>query len=276
MKILVPTDFSDSANQALEYAAEIARATQSQLTLLHVYSGQAHLSSKIQIVERLNLICQTTNTEYEPVVCIPMTRAGDVVDEILAEADDIGVDLIVMGTKGATNLGRLFFGSNTASVIEKATCPVLSVPGTHTFNKPQKMLFSTNFSREELNAAVQFVSLAKVFGATVIIAHVSVEHEREEVDASLVRVFANDLSQTTNYDKIVTRIASDNTVSLGLDSLIAETGADIIALSTRRRGILEKMYNPSITKKYSLQADIPLMAFRADGDADRPGTILSV
>ena len=274
MKILVPTDFSESANQALEYGAEIAKATQSQLTLLHVYSGQAQLSSKLDTVQALAVICQTISAEYDSIACVPVTRAGEVVDEILAEADDIGADFIVMATNGATNLGRLVFGSNTASVIEKAKCPVLSVPGTHTFRKPEKMLFATTFAREEMHAAIKFTGLGKVFDATVIIAHVSLDHEREEVEASMSQTFANELEQKTNYNKIVTRNASENTVTLGLDTLIIETGADIIALSTRRRSIFEKMYNPSITRKYSLQADIPLMAFHADLKSDASESVL--
>lgn len=268
MKILVPTDFSESANRALEYAAEIARVTHSQLTLLHVYSGQAQLSGKIDVEESLAVICQTVSAECGSIACVPVTRIGEVVTEILEEADDIGANLIVMGTKGATNLGRLVFGSNTASVIEKAKCPVLSVPGTHTFRKPKKMLFATTLAREEMHAAVKFVGLGKAFDATVVVAHVSLELEREEVDTSMAHAFADELSQKTKYDKIVTRNASENTVSLGIDTLIHETGADLIALSTRRRGIFEKMYNPSITRKYSLEADIPLLAFHADLKSD--------
>src|SRR5690606_24929182 len=115
--------------------------------------------------------------------------------------------------------------------------------------KPVKMLFSTNFTRDDLKAAGGFVRLAKAFQATVIIAHVSVEHEREELETSMIEIFTNEVMQMTNYKKIVSKVVSENTIGMGLDALIAETGADMIALSTRRRGVFEKLYNPSLTKK---------------------------
>ena len=61
---------------------------------------------------------------------------------------------------------------------------------------------------------------------------------------------------------------SDNTVSMGLDAIITETNADIIALSMRKRGIFEQFYNPSITKKFSSHGTIPLLAFHGVDDTE--------
>jgi nucleotide-binding universal stress UspA family protein len=265
MTILVPTDFSDNANHAIEYAVEFAKAMDSQLILLHMLSETHATRQEIENATDQLLIIQNTLTEEFPhVKCRVYVEVGGVVEGILEAAGKNNVDLIVMGTQGATNLGRLFFGSNTALIIEKAHCTVLSIPGNYTFRKPEKMLFSTNFSREDLKAAVQFVLLAKAFDATVIIAHVSTEHEREDVERSLAHIFTQEIAEITDYDKITCKVSSDNTISMGLDTLISETGSDVIALSTRRRKLLEKVFNPSITKKYSLQADIPLLAYHHD------------
>lgn len=265
MTILVPTDFSENANQAIEYAVEICRATRSGLVLLHVCTEHPYaIREHLQAEEKLSVLCKAISDEYVEISCEASIATGQVVDEILLRAEQTNAGLIVMGTQGATNLGKLFFGSNTASVIEKATCTVLSVPGNFNFRKPVKMLFSTNFTRDDLKAAVDFVNFAKAFQAAVIIAHVSVEHEREELETSMIEIFASEVAHLTDYKKISSKVVSENTIGMGLDALIAETGADIIALSTRRRGIFEKLYNPSLTKKLSLQANIPLLAFHSE------------
>lgn len=262
MTILVPTDFSENANQAIEYAVEICRMTGSQLVLLHVgHENESAVGERLMAIERLSVLSKAITDECPGLASSVEVAAGEVVSEIVLHAEKIGADLIVMGTQGASNLGKLLFGSNTASVIERATCAVLSVPANSPFKRPAKMLFSTNFTREELKVAADFVNLAKAFEASVIIARVSVEPHREESETSMVETFANEVIKLTEYKQVTWKIISENTIGMGLDSLIAETGADMIALSTRRRGLLEKLYNPSLTKKLSLQANIPLFAF---------------
>jgi nucleotide-binding universal stress UspA family protein len=262
MMLLVPSDFSENANNAVEYALEIAGATNGRVVLLHVLHDPQHLASeREEAAEKLRVVCDAIRTEFPTVTCEIEIRPGNVVKEILHTAEEKRVGMIVMGTKGATNLGRLFFGSNTASVIENATCPVLSIPGNYTFRKPEKMLFSTNFTREDVKGAVQLVMLAKAFGAGVVIAHVMVEHEREEIETSMIQIFSREVAHLTDYENITYKALSDNTVSMGLDSLMSETNADLIALFTRKRSLFEKLYNPSITQKYSLLASIPLLAF---------------
>lgn len=264
MTILVPTDFSENANQAIEYAGEICRVTGSQLVLLHVgHENASAVGERLEAVERLSVLSKAITDECPGLAISVDVAAGEVVREIVHHAEKIEADLIVMGTQGASNLGKLLFGSNTASVIERATCAVLSVPANSTFKRPAKMLFSTNFTGEELKVAGDFVNLAKAFGASVIIAHVSVDPPREELDTSTIEKFVSEVIKTTNYNLITSKVISENTIGMGLDALIAETGADMIALSTRRRGLFEKLYNPSLTKKLSLQANIPLFAFPA-------------
>ena len=80
----------------------------------------------------------------------------------------------------------------------------------------------------------------------------------------MIEIFANEVAHLTGYKKLSSKVVSENTIGMGMDALIAETGADMIALSTRRRGTFEKLFNPSLTKKLSLQATIPLFAFHTE------------
>lgn len=261
--ILVPTDFSAFANNAVEYAVEIARAWNSHLIILHVLPYEIHPGSRtfIEADSKLKATCQAITDEFPALTCTAELVHGDRVLSILEAAREKRPDLIVMGTKGTTVLENLFFGSNTAAVIEKSECPVLSVPHATPFTSLSKLLFATNFQHEDIKGAVQLVMLAKRFQASVIITHVTTVDERQEVDESMLKMFSRELASLTDYPNISYKILNDNTVSMGLDSMIAETGANLIAFSTRKRGLLEKLYNPSLTKKFSSHASIPLLAF---------------
>src|SRR5690606_32919564 len=151
-----------------------------------------------------------------------------------------------MGTFGANKIGNMLFGSNTALVIEKSSCPVLSVPFSVPFRVPYKMLFATNFSYNDLKGAVQLAAIARAFDASMIIAHIMIDDAARHHEDGLIDKFSREVKLLTDYPKISYRLISDNTVSMGLDAVIAETQADMIALSMRKRGIFEQFYNPSI------------------------------
>jgi nucleotide-binding universal stress UspA family protein len=135
-KILHPTDFSDSAKPAFELACALARDYRATLVLVHVvppthvfapdgiavpfpiqdeYDAQATLA-------RMHPADPEVTVEYH-------VRDGDPIAQILKIATDDAIDVIVMGTHGASGLTRLLVGSVAESVMRKAPCPVLTVRG---------------------------------------------------------------------------------------------------------------------------------------------------
>jgi universal stress protein A len=156
--ILVPTDFSPAAQRALEYAVEEAMLHQARLTLLHVL--QHHPTTAVYYVkdapqggtgyaefgEKLPAFPasppQTVRQDYEEEALVqlhdrrpaPLTgvweaqvTVGDPAEEIVAMADALDVDLIVMSTHGRTGLSHLLLGSVAEKVVRHAPCPVLTV-----------------------------------------------------------------------------------------------------------------------------------------------------
>ena len=262
MTILVPVDFSENSGNAIEYAAEIARTMTGKIIALHVMDvGDGDDDTDVTIRKKLKSICQTVQAEYPEVHCSAEVAYGNIVDEIVALAELRVADLIVMGTEGVTSLGKLVFGSNTSLVIEKTDCTVLSIPSQSRFKKPETILFATSFSRDDFHAATNCVEFARAYDSTVIIAHVLTQEAREEVEESMIDIFSNELKQKTSYEKIQRMLADENTVSMGLDALLHESNADMIAFSTRRRGAFEKFYNPSLTQKFAKHSVIPILAF---------------
>lgn len=282
--ILVPTDFSENATHALEYAVETANAIGAGVLLVYVYNPPASVHSSLQSViaedvgratkvfkDRLHTISETIMSEFPKVSCTYEVGVGDVVHEILAIATESKADLIVMGTQGASKVVNVLFGSNTAAVIEKSDCPVLCIPHNLTYQPPRKILFATNFSFHDIDGATLLVKLAKGFDASIIFGHVVVGAEETEEERKVILKFANEIKLLTGYDRISGKVISDANINTGLDALIEQNGVDMIALATRRRGLFEKFYNPSITKKFSYYTTVPLLAFHNPKDIEMTG-----
>lgn len=272
--ILFPTDFSSNANRALEYAVEIAVLTNATLHLLYVYTP---IVSKTNVVSalitdevedakkegrnKLDVIKKTIQEEFPSISCDVKVRAGETVEEILDVAKDIQTDIIIMGTRGVSNITKMLFGSNTAAIIEQASCPVLAVPSNITYRPPKRILFATNYSDSDLDGVKTLAPIAEGFKSEIIIGHVDTSIDEDSDETVVMENFLNEVRTITSYPKIDFRILNDHNVSMGLDKMIEEDAIDIFALTTHKRTWIEKIVNPSLTKKISEHISIPLLAF---------------
>ncbi|MBK8292810.1 MAG: universal stress protein [Flammeovirgaceae bacterium] len=273
-RILIPTDFSTNANNALEYAAEISSLAGAAITLLHVYTPAVSSNSVISALltdevmdakkdalTKLGVLQNTLETEFPGINCKTEVAVGEAVKEILTIARTHEIELIIMGTLGATNLTRTLFGSNTASVIERSDCPVLCIPAGCTFQAPERILFATNFSYDDIQGILKLIPLANAFKSEVVVGHINTSTDENSEDASMDK-FVAEVKLATGYERISQKIVSDHNVSMGLDLIVQESNIDLLALATHRRNFFEKFYNPSLTKKISLYTKIPIAVFQ--------------
>lgn len=149
-KILLPTDFSDNSNQALDYASALAQKFDAEIHLLHVLQdlialipepgvalipGDFHEELKQSAEQSLKQVLGSDSASGLSVV--RATRDGTPFVEIIRYAKENDVDLIVMGTHGRSGLSHVLLGSVAERVVRKAPCPVLTVrQAGHQFVKP--------------------------------------------------------------------------------------------------------------------------------------------
>jgi universal stress protein A len=145
-KILCPTDFSDCAEHAMQYALAFAQAYQAELHLAHIVEPVAYggvegidvglLKDPTDFgTARLKEIAERARRQHAQVT--EHTATGAPFVEIIRLARELEVDLIVMGTHGRTGISHVLIGSCAERVVRKATCPVLTVKHpSHDFVMP--------------------------------------------------------------------------------------------------------------------------------------------
>jgi nucleotide-binding universal stress UspA family protein len=136
--ILVPTDLSEGAEQALDYACELARTLGAHIHLLHVIGiptlgvpelGLAVTTTVIDdmVLDSQDAIARLARTKCDAQVGQVLVRTGDARDVINQTAKELGIDLIVMGTHGRRGISRALLGSVAETVVRSAPCAVLTV-----------------------------------------------------------------------------------------------------------------------------------------------------
>ena len=176
--ILFATDFSTAAAHAVPYIKKIAKHYQSNLVALHV---------RPPVVNPMTMPATWKAQDEEHRKELPDTLAA-IPTEVLIEEGDIqscleatvkkhNIDLLVIGTRGRTGLGKLLLGSVAEEIFRTATCPVLTV-GPHSDSSRgargefREILYATDFSPESQRGAAYAVSLAQEFQARLILLHV--------------------------------------------------------------------------------------------------------
>lgn len=141
-KILCPTDFSDSSYEGIKAAGEMAYHFDSELILLHVVSPVPMIPNRLELTSFDVLLYEKelensskrtlqeiiNHLEWKELKARLIVMKGNAADEILRIAEEEGVHLIVIATRGRTGLDRIFFGSVAERVVRLAKCPVLTVP----------------------------------------------------------------------------------------------------------------------------------------------------
>lgn len=273
MKILIPTDFSANADHAIKYASMLGKAMNADLIFLHVYTPpvtRGNIAYPLiteekgrmtrEANEKLLSISAAISDSYG-IRCEHLVRIGSPVDEIVKEAEDREVDLIVMGTLGASGISRIVFGSNTAFVMEKATCPVFAVPVNSTLVLPKKIVFAINYSDNDIQTVKDLVKITQPLKAELTLLHVSKENLKS--DDHLLEDFSKAVAKEAKVEQPFYYTMHHEDIQKGIDHFVDSVSADVIVMSMRNRGILQKVFNPSLSKGMAYQARIPLLVFHA-------------
>jgi nucleotide-binding universal stress UspA family protein len=166
------------------------------------------------------------------------------------------IDLICIGTKGASGLKKVLMGSNAARIIENSSIPVLTIPEYARYKGVKNIVYPSDLSHLEEELEV-IISFAKLMDARVHIVHIDQGNENNKNQE-------NRLRKIFSYRKIDFIELKDLSVVHGINRCVANVDADLVTMFTNRTNLFKRLFRKSITKNTAFQTRTPLLTFQKD------------
>jgi nucleotide-binding universal stress UspA family protein len=268
IQILVPTDFSNAAQNALQYAVEFAKAVHGKVILYHVFAppivpvteapwtvlpGASEITD--ETMTRLKKELQEFTSSLEvPAEC--RTAEGGAVDKIIEFAEREHPEYIIMGMKHAGVLKEYIIGSVATSVIKKVQVPVLLIPESYKFKNIERVVFACDYEIEDttiLDSVKQFV---ESFTAQLSVLNVSAQPVVSEINNAATELKLGDYFKNINHSFHFTE--NDDVIE-GLNKFIAQSKADIIATVSHKHNLIETIFRKDHNKRIAFHASVPVL-----------------
>lgn len=267
--ILVPTDFSNNANNALKYANDFAKAINNKIVLLHSYLPLVGKYNMISGMVAEDIAIQKKSSEkkleklsskYVKVPSSHLVKIGDPIDEIIDAAQKSKSQLIIMGTHGASGLKRILFGSNTSDVISKSNTPVLAIPQRYRFKKINTIVYATDLNNT-INELKHIIPIAKQLNATIEVLNLNYSYNKNENKKQVVEKKI----KTLNYKKIKLieqKATIEQTMIEQIKKYLIKTKPQLLVMFPEDKAWFDKLFISSKTEELANQIKLPLLSIR--------------
>ena len=274
-KIIVPIDFSEHSEFALEAASILAKKHGSEILALHMLELSDSVLLKADDVQNEKALfylklaekkfAEFLNKSYlNGVQVTPMVKHYKVFSEVSEVAESHNADLIVMGYHGTSGLSELFVGSNTEKVVRNSNIPVLVIKKKPDTLRFENVVFACNFSKESQVAYKKVAGLFDGEGSKVYYLHVNVPNDNfrstTEIEAQVKEFLLAADGNVNNYDKV--NFVADYTVENGVVNFAKKVDADLIVVSTHGRTGIAHFFEGSISEDIANHASLPVMTFK--------------
>ena len=280
-KILFPTDFTETSENAFRYALHVANQFNASIATVHTFTAPVVATSPMVMVEEMTRLTeQYEMQEYQDFskkmhkiaedlgmghVEIKHTlEYGLAVEEIVRMSKKEGCDMIIMGTDGNDGFGRWLFGSHAAKVVDKATVPVLIIPNEATYTPIKKISYATSFediSDDVINNLIGWISR---FDAELTFVHIA--SKGEYIDAEQYANMSEITDLAERYDNVKFKIIYDDDVLDELEDYVEDENFDMLVMVTHRYPFFKRLFNPSLTRQMAFETEIPLLVYQAIKD----------
>lgn len=275
-KILIPTDFSENAINAIKYATELFKHGPTEIYILHafadeVYDDKARLANaifeelKASSAEKSKMALEKLKQEVLRFSPNPkhnihlLSEFGLLVDSVNDWVEKENMDVVVMGTKGKTADKNLTFGSNTLQVIKYVKCPVLAIPANYDDVHPKNILFSTDFLLPYKPRELKLLAnISKFFAAKIHFLYVSkfpALSLRQKDNKAFLEAFFQE-NQTSFHQE------SGKEITRTINTFIIENPIDMLVMINTRHSYLENILYQSTIEKIGLHIDIPFLVLQ--------------
>jgi len=287
--VLVPIDFSGYSLKAALVGFDIAEKLESKMVLYHssprpefltipysdviVYDSALFLNYEItekitnqKFEEFLNKLTSIINPErWEKARPEYIVKVGEADDDILSYIKIHPPKMVVMGIRGGDAQSDDLMGSTTAGVIFNTQVPVLAFPENTPVNwlkNFKTVVYATNFEEHDFIAMDRLLKIVKPFGCKVICLHVN-QGNNGKLDEAMLEGMREALCEKYPYATFDCRLIHSKNLPEAIDRFIQENQIDALALTTHKRNLLTRFFNPGIARKMVLHNKTPILVFHA-------------
>lgn len=288
-EILIPVDFSDYTLKTCEFGFNLARDTNCEVKLLHAFFTPFYPMS---IPFGDSFAVQTPDKDLYKDMRDKMEKEMKSlvarIDEKIAQKEMAHIDYsytlveglpeeeiisyskkerpyaIVMGTRGGNAKSLDLIGSVTAEVIDGSKTPIFGIPENARFkdiSKMRKIVFLTNFREREFKAFDIVMKMIQNYPIKVYVTHLGKKEDVwNEIKLSGIEKYLKE--QYPQLEVEYKLIDKEESVEVVLDNFVKEKEIDMIAMSSSRRGIFARIFNPGIARRMLFHSDTPLLVIK--------------
>lgn len=271
-RILVPTDFSEHAEDALKVAAQIAHKYNSEIILLHMLdlpsqmsdaiTGGASIPETILFMKKANeMLDKITEKPYlEGISITEILKIDKTIHGISQVSKENDIDLIVMGSHGSSGVQELLIGSNTEKVVRNSDIPVLVIKKDISNFNASTIVFASDFTEESKKPFQRLLNFTEFFDSKIHLVTICTPNSFKptHIIEKSMNDFVNEFS-LTNYS---THIYNDTNIEKGIINFSNSINADIIGMCTHGRTGFAHFFNGSISEGLVNHAARPVITFK--------------
>lgn len=279
--ILIPTDFSETANNAFLYALHLANNMEFKVFVLYAYmppilsathGGQPEMLqsayeemelSKFQSFKDNVTVLKkiATDNSFNTDNVIFLFEEGGLINSIRKTIEKEDIFAIVMGTTGASGLSQALIGSNTVDVINHIKRPVLAIPTSAKFKPTEKIAFTTLFRDKDKAALEEIVKVSRKIPFEIYC--INVLNDPNYVKDVLIK--SEEWAKLYDNAKIeFVFLEKEGTVEKTINKFLQENNIDTLLVVKRNKSFIDRLLKSSLSNKFVFHSHIPTWVFHEE------------
>jgi len=257
-RILVPVDFSEIGDKALEHGAYLANACRADLIILHSADGNGTPSDA---ADKLNNYAENYAKRYG-IFVKPISSIGKASKKIAEAVVENDIDLIVMGTHGVGGFEELFVGSTANKIVNLAPCPVITIPPNAKSTIVKSIVLPIDETMHSRQKVTNVVPLAAKIGATVHV--LGLVQSRDKSDLAKFKVKLATVEDAVEKAGIpcVKKVVNGQNLAIEAMKYSEEAGADLLAIMTDHESNMTGMFMGAFAKQIINHSKVPVLSIK--------------
>ncbi|MEZ4796541.1 MAG: universal stress protein [Flavobacteriaceae bacterium] len=271
--ILLPTDFSKNSLNAIDFAVKMHKNIECTFYVLNIQKASSFVSDDLMTAspsvnlyqaiidtakKSLDNLIKNIKAKYNNSlhVFVPMVDYDNFIDAINQVCKTKSVELIIMGTKGASGLEKIVFGSNTVRVMQRGVVPVLAIPDNYKFKKINQIVFLSNYltpyDSEDLSALFDIVNANN---SKVNVLYVSQDNNLTKDQENNIKII-DEFFAAVPHDFVT---LNGEHIFEEVNNYVKSNKIDLIAMVNKKHSFFERFFTTHTVEKFGFKSQTPFL-----------------